>query len=149
MEWNDLISLVLSLLAIIGTCYTYFKHDKKIKSQETKINEYQIKQIEQEEKEGKKALIRGGIIKFDKGKRILKIYNSGKSLARNIRIEGMDVKGIFVCNASLFPYELMNPQDYTELEFRLACDYPNCIKLIYVWDDDFSENNKYEQVITL
>ena len=89
MEWNDWISLGVSLLAIIGTCYTYFKHDKKIKSQETKINEYQIKQIEQEEKEGKKALIRGGIIKFDKGKRILKIYNSGKSLARNIRMEIM------------------------------------------------------------
>lgn len=149
MEWNDWISLGVSLLAIIGTCYTYFKHDKKIKLQESKINAYHIKQMEQAEIERKKALIRGNIIKFDKGKRILKIYNSGRSIARNIRIEGMEVQGIFVYNDSLFPYELMNPQDYTELEFSLACSHPNSVKLKYLWDDEFGDDNEFEQVLTI
>ena len=87
MDW----SLLLSVLALIASVFTYFKHDKKLKEQERKINEYQLKQIEKEDLESKKAAIRGNIVKGLKGGRTLKVYNSGCAIARNIRVEGLDV----------------------------------------------------------
>ena len=61
--------LIISILALLASAFTYFKHDKKLKEQERKINEYQLKQIEKEDLESKKAAIRGNIVKGLKGKR--------------------------------------------------------------------------------
>ena len=127
----------------------FFKHDKKLKEQERKINEYQLKQIEKEDLESKKAAIRGNIVKGLKGKRTLKVYNSGRAIARNIRIEGLDVEGLFHRADEVFPYELMNPQDYTEVNIMLFNNCAPTIKLKYIWDDESGKNNEFEQVLTL
>ena len=128
----ELYSLIISVLALIASIFTYFMHDKKLKEQERKINEYQLKQIEKENLENKKAAIRGNIVKGLKSGRTLKVYNSGRATARNIRVEGLDVNGIFYMRRDIFPYELMNPQDYTELTMHLTCGCPSTIKLKYI-----------------
>lgn len=145
----EVCGLIISILALAASAFTYFKHDKKLKDQERKINEYQLKQIEKEDLESKKAAIRGNIVKDIKAIRMLKVYNSGRAIARNIRIEGLDVKGLFHSADSFFPYELMNPQDYTEMTIHLVKGYPATIKLKYIWDDDSGKNNEFEQVLTL
>lgn len=145
----ELYSLIISVLALIASIFTYFMHDKKLKEQERKINEYQLKQIEKENLENKKAAIRGNIVKGLKGGRTLKIFNSGRATARNIRIDGLDVDGVFYMPQDLFPYELMNPQDYTELTMHLTYGCPSTIKLKYIWDDEFGDNNEFEQVLTI
>ena len=101
--------------ALLFSAYTYSKHDKKIKAQEQIINDYQINKIAKENEESKKASIRGNIIKGDKGKRTLKVYNCGKATARNIRVEGLKCDGVIIMQDNLFPYELMTSMDYTEL----------------------------------
>lgn len=145
MDW----SLLLSILALIASVFTYFKHDKKLKEQERKINEYQLKQIEKEDLESKKAAIRGNIVKGLKGGRTLKVYNSGRAAAHNIKVEGLDVNGVFYLPQDLFPYELMNPQDYAELTLHLTCGCPSTIKLKYVWDDESGKDIEFEQLLTL
>lgn len=145
----ELYSLIISVLALIASVFTYLMHDKKLKEQERRINEYQLKQIEKEDLESKKAAIRGNIIKGLKGVRTLKVYNSGRATAHNIRIEGLDVNELFHRADKLFPYELMNPQDYAELTLHLTCGCPSTIKLKYIWDDEFGDNNKFEQVLTI
>lgn len=141
--------LIISILALLASAFTYFKHDKKLKEQERKINEYQLKQIEKEDLESKKAAIRGNIVKGLKGNRTLKVYNSGRAIARNIRIEGLDVEGLFHRADEVFPYELMNPQDYTEVNIMLFNNCAPTIKLKYIWDDESGKNNEFEQVLTL
>ena len=133
----ELYSLVISVLALIASVFTYLRHDKKLKEQECRINEYQLKQIEKEDLESKKAAIRGNIVKGLKGGRTLKVYNSGRATARNIRVEGLDVNGLIHRADELFPYELMNPQDYTEVTIQLVVGCPSTIKLKYIWDDEF------------
>lgn len=145
----ELYSLIISVLALIASVFTYLRHDKKLKEQERRINEYQLKQIEKEDLESKKAAIRGNIVKGLKGGRTLKVYNSGRATARNIRIEGLDINGIFYMRRDIFPYELMNPQDYTELTMHLTYGCPSTIKLKYIWDDEFGDNNEFEQVLTI
>ena len=145
----ELYSLVISVLALIASVFTYLRHDKKLKEQERRINEYQLKQIEKENLENKKAAIRGNIVKGLKGGRTLKVYNSGCAIARNIRVEGLDVNGVIHRGDDIFPYELMNPQDYTELTIHLVMGCPQTIKLKYIWDDEFGDNNAFEQVLTI
>lgn len=145
----ELYSLIISVLALIASIFTYLRHDKKLKEQERRINEYQLKQIEKEDLESKKAAIRGNIVKGLKGGRTLKVYNSGRATARNIRVEGLDVNGIFYMRRDIFPYELMNPQDYTEVTIHLVACCPSTIKLKYIWDDEYGDNNEFEQVLTI
>lgn len=152
MNWELIVAIaafVVSLGALVFSAYTYSKHDKKIKAQEQIINDYQINKIAKENEESKKASIRGNIIKGDKGKRTLKVYNCGKATARDIRVEGLDIGSLAVMRNDLFPYELMNPQDYTEVVIWVVKGSPSTIKLKYVWDDDFGQNNEFEQVLTL
>ena len=152
MNWELTVAIaafVVSLGALVFSAYTYSKHDKKIKAQEQIINDYQINKIAKENEESKKASIRGNIIKGDKGKRTLKVYNCGKATARDIRVEGLDIGSLAVMRNDLFPYELMNPQDYTEVVIWVVKGSPSTIKLKYVWDDDFGQNNEFEQVLTL
>lgn len=145
----ELYSLIISVLALIASVFTYLRHDKKLKEQERRINEYQLKQIEKEDLESKKAAIRGNIVKGLKGVRTLKVYNSGRATARNIRVEGLDVNGLIHRADELFPYELMNPQDYTEVTIHLVVGCPSTIKLMYIWDDEYGDNNEFEQVLTI
>jgi hypothetical protein len=152
MNWELIVAIaafVVSLGALIFSAYTYSKHDKKIKAQEQIINDYQINKIAKENEESKKASIRGNIIKGDKGKRTLKVYNCGKATARDIRVEGLDMGSFVVMRNDLFPYELMNPQDYTEVFIWVVKGSPSTIKLKYIWNDDFGQNNEFEQVLTL
>ena len=84
-----------------------------------------------------------------KGGRTLKIFNSGRATARNIRVEGLEIDGIFYVNREIFPYELMNPQDNAELVLNVTYGSPSTIKLKYIWDDEFGCDNEFEQVLTL
>ena len=152
MNWELIVAIaafVVSLGALIFSAYTYSKHDKKIKAQEQIINDYQINKIKKEDEESRKANIKGNIYPGNKGKLILKVFNSGKAIARNIRVEGLDVDSLIVIGKELFPYELMNPQDNTELTLWITKDCPSTIRLRYIWDDDFGQNNEFEQVLTL
>ena len=142
-------SFIISVIALLFSGFTFLFYDRKLKRQDAKINEYQLKQFEAAEQDRKKAQIRGNIIKGQKGARIMKIYNSGRASAHNIRIEGLDMDGIAIMNKEIFPYELMNPQDYTELTFHLFYGCPATLRIKYIWDDESGKDNEFEQVLTL
>lgn len=142
-------SFVISVVALLFSGFTFLFYDRKLKRQDAKINEYQLKQLEAAEQESKKAQIRGNIYPKAKGGRTFKIYNAGQSKARNIRIEGLDDAEVIHNGQGLFPYELMNPQDYTELALHLYIGSPSTLKVKYIWDDESGKDNEFEQVLTL
>jgi hypothetical protein len=142
-------SLILSIIALLGSLATYIVHDRKIKKQEAKINEYQLARFKEEEEDSKKAQICGNIIKYYKGKRVLKVYNKGKSPAKNIRIEGIDENKFYIHGMDLLPYELLNPQDGFEMNIVLYTGSPKTLKLSFFWDDAVQDNNEFTQVLSL
>lgn len=141
-------SIIISILALIGTVYTYFVHDRKIKRQESIINEYQLAKFKEEKEEGKKALISGNIIKTERSQRVLKIYNKGKATATNINIQGLDIREIELQD-NILPYELLNPQDYAQIKFLIIMNAPSTIKLTYTWDDAYQTGNSSTQILPL
>ena len=144
------LSLLISIIALILTVYTYVIHDSKLKKQEHLLNEYQISKITEEQAEGKKAIIRANIVKGASGKRTIKVYNAGKSRAVNVNVSwpsGNDMLHIF--NKDIFPYEFINPQDNTELNVLIANDNVNTVKIRLTWDDDYQSGNIHDQILTL
>ena len=147
MDIGDIISSALSLLAIALTIIVYFKHDKKLKKQEEKLYAYQLKKIDDEESESKKAQIRGNIIKEQKEGRTLRIFNSGKTIARNIRIDYLSNMNGIIVRDNHFPFEMLNPQYKTEI-YLLLCEGAYNLKIKFLWDDEFQKNNEFVQVLT-
>ena len=144
----ELASIIISIIALLGSLATYIIHDRKIKEQEKMINAYQLAKFKEEEEDNKKALISGNIIKKESGQRVLKIYNKGKATATNINIQGLDIQEIDVYD-KILPYELMNPQDYFEIRFRIIMNAPPTLKLTYTWDDEYKTGNTYTQILSL
>ncbi len=146
---SDFISIILSAIAILASAVTYFKHDKKLKEQERTINAYQLKQIEDSEIEAKKANITGTTHKDSQNATILKITNTGKSIARNIRVVGLDERKYCFYGPDILPYEFLNPGDSFNLKFTANLASLHNEKVTYYWDDDFMENNHLEQIISV
>lgn len=144
----ELASLILSIIALLGSLVTYIVHDRKIKKQEAKINEYQLAKIKEEEEDSKKAQVCGNIIKYDKGKRVLKVYNKGKAPAKNIRIEGID-ENMFFDGTELLPFGLLNSQEAFELTFNIYNINQHILKITIHWDDLSHNDNTFTQQLSL
>lgn len=146
MDIVDIISLGFSLFAIILTIAMYYKHDKRLKEQEAKLNAYQIKKIEEEESDSKKAQVRGNIIKGDKGRRDIRIYNTGKAPAKNIYINFLDNSDEKVAIMKYpSPYEFLNTGDHFDIIMHLYIGGSDVLKMKLIWEDDFSNQNEYIQ----
>ena len=142
-------TFIISVAALVVSLYTYFAHDRKLKQQEQLINTYRLKQLQEEEQANKKADIRAQIKNNTKGIPVLHICNRGHATARNIRVEGLNVKGFDLMEQNIFPCEVMYPQDYMELEFWETRECPRRLTLKLIWDDESGQDNATTKVITL
>ena len=83
----EIASLIIAILALVGSLYTYFNHDKLIKKQLKSINEYQLEQFKAEQEEKKKAIIEATYInRYNLEALTLKVCNKGKSVAKNVNV---------------------------------------------------------------
>lgn len=142
-------TLIISAAALAVSLYTYFAHDRRLKQQERLINSYQLKQLQEEEQANKKADIHVQIKNNTKGVPIFHICNRGRAIARNIRVEGLNVKGFNLIEENIFPCETMYPQDYMDLQFWETRECPPKLTLKLIWDDESGQNNVTTKVITL
>lgn len=83
-EWG---ALLLSSLGICGGFCAYLRHDRKIKEQELRLNELQIKQFEKEEAKEKMAEMKANIIHSHGGIAKIIFVNVGKNDAKHVRID--------------------------------------------------------------
>lgn len=143
----EIIGLFVSVVAIILSLYTYFKHDKIINEQSRILNEYNIEKINKEKIEAKKAIIEAYVINGDKGERIIKVYNKGKAVAENVNIVLPESKGYKIYkNPS--PIDI-RPQNSVEIKLTRFSGGPGKTALTFEWTDDFNKNNRDIQTIQL
>jgi len=141
-------SFIVAAMALMGTIFTYFKHDKKIKAQEKLINDYQLGKIEEEKIQRMQAEVRASIIVGSKGLRTLRVYNKGKASAKNVRLIIHDEPE---CLYSLnpFPFPLLNEHENVDLNIHLHMGSPDNISFELLWDDAFKMNNSHLQTVQL
>ena len=58
-----IVGIIISILALSLSIFTYLKHDKKIKQQSKMLNKYHLEKIEKEKEEEQKARIEAFVVK--------------------------------------------------------------------------------------
>ena len=143
------LSLVISIITLLFSIFTYVVYDRKLKKQERLLNEYQLRSLEQSEFENKKAVIRAVVHNDGGGSRTLCIVNKGKSKAVNLSVSLSEPDQITLIRPKL-PYVIKEllPGAYRELTLFL-CEGDDEATFIFRWDDDFSNENEEKQTIDL
>ena len=145
----DIISIIIAVLAFAFSCYTFFAHDRRLNKQEKLLNEYQLWSMAQSEEENKKAVIRAKAVKYTGGKRFLYIYNTGRSKARNLKVDMIDDDQVIASRPELpITYTELLPDASREILILLT-DGDDEITLTFEWEDDFGKENKESQTIDL
>jgi len=143
----EIFNTIISLLALTFSAYTYWWHDKKIKLQEQKLNQYELNKIELEQVESKKAIVEASVIKGLKGKRIIKVYNKGKSKAKNVIVtfpENVD----FYITENPCPIDL-KPQQEVDISVLVHRGSPEKTIINFEWADENQEKNSESQMLQL
>lgn len=142
---------ILSSLGILGGLWAYIKHDRKLRDQEKRLNDFQIKQFEKAETEEKMADMKCFVIHGEKGNGRIRFYNDGKSNARNVRVEILssdeDMRAVDVEDWK--SYKVINPHSYREENLSLSIGCPDTIDLRIIWDDDYQQNRSVDLSVPL
>lgn len=148
MTLLNLLSLILSALALIGTGYTYFRHNRKLKQQKELLNHMGLDEAKAREANKKKARIRGIIVYHGKGSNDLIITNDGEAEAREIRILVLDNSNIGCLGMSdEYAVQQLSAGNNYKFHFVTVEGASESIHLRYVWKDAFSSENQYEEYL--
>lgn len=144
MGWlKDWGSYIISALGIIGDLWGYFRHGRKLKSQERIINDMQIRQMRKTEDKECQAEIKAEFVKNSNGPYCVRFTNTGQADASNVRIEFLtpqeELKGV-LRNKNWGPYDLINPQTNREEKVLLTVEYPDVMHIKVTWDDSFQKD---------
>lgn len=143
----QIISISLSFLALCLSLYTYFKHDAKLKKQNALINQLQLEKLNKEKENAKRAVVEANVINKEKGERLVKVYNKGKTTARNVIIKFPEEAKVFISD---YPSPIdIRPQNSIEIVLHTFKESPDVLKLDFEWNDDFKEKNVDSQIIQI
>lgn len=143
---------ILSVLSIIGGVFLFFRYDRRIKEQERKLNDYQLKKYQEEDDLKRQAYIKCNLVNIDGGHLKIRFFNSGQAEARNVKIEIINKDSLdgIVFTQDWGPYDSITPQiGYREEDLFLCEGSAETIQICMTWDDDFRNNQSSKQTIQL
>ncbi len=139
--------IIISLLAFGFSLFTYRKHDKKIKDQTKLINDFTLEKLTKEKELEKKAIVEANDERYDKGKRIIKIYNRGRATAKNVRVSFPDDPNVSISN---YPSPIdIKPQNSIEIIITIYIGSPDTIQVNYEWEDGIKLDNRDTHIVQL
>lgn len=144
----EIVSLIIAIVAFVFSFITYLIHDRRLKKQEGLLNAYQLQKYEEEKVDSQKAIIRANVIKGDKGRVTIKVFNAGKAIAKNIDLKLLGSGALHV-GRNPFPFEFLNPQEGTEMLLFISVGSPDKLLIELSWEDDFNFHNTHQQMLTL
>ena len=143
---SDVIAGLALLLSAFSTCKTiqFNSRQKSLIESQEKLNLRLIKREDAEAKQEKKADLGTTFLKLGNAKYRLKVWNKGKSVARNVRIEFPEGNDCILASeiSQKFPLEAIEPHHSVELiaAVDMSTKPKHVVKLI--WSDDHSDHNE-------
>ena len=138
----EIASLIVAILALLGSFVGYLLHDRKLKKQEAHLNSLQTAELETSASDRKRARLVMQTYYHEKGRGVLQVKNDGLADARNIKwhlsndaLQNVAVDG---------DYDLLIPGQelglrYIYLDRRTTDD---TVTAEISWEDDFRKDNK-------
>lgn len=126
---------------------------EQLNAQQAKLNEYLLQKSKEETLEKRQAFIEAYVYRTQdgKGKPVwkMRIYNKGKSKARNIKFESKTLdndNGIhLLIPDDMFPIPSLQPQGYVDICIMLLVGHNLSHKIKFIWDDETGVNRSQEQ----
>ena len=132
--------LVVSVIAISLSIFTYFKHDVKIKKQSKLINEYQIERLRAEKEKSQRAVIKSEVINEGKGSFIIRFSNIGEATAKELQIFIPKTKGV-IHQVNPTP-TFIRSHGSLDVHMLLSMAAPDVMDLEVKWKDEFNSSNQ-------
>lgn len=110
----------------------------------------QVEKLKREEVERKQANVRGNIIEGRSGgSRILKIFNTGQSKARNVSVDWLNPDDLVLVQWTFGILGEISPQSSRSFNIVLCEGHSDNMRLRYTWSDDYKDFNTYEEEVQL
>ena len=132
-----ILSLCISCAALTFSLFTYFRHDRTLKAQAWKLNDIALREAWAKAEELRHAKIEA-VITRDNNKPRLIVKNSGKAIARDIKL-AMDP--VWANALSIFPIEFLNPSENIGVNVYVGLTDPRKVKAMFTWKDDAGEQS--------
>lgn len=148
------IAAVIALLLSGYAIWTTRKFNKRqltlIESQE-ELNKRLLAQSDAKAFESRKADVGASYAKFGSSKYRLKVFNKGKAVARNVRIEFPDGDTPVLKSEieDKFPMEVLEQHQSVDLIAAVSMGTPSKQTAIVRWSDDHSDSNEKTLYLTL
>lgn len=143
----EIVGIAIALLALALSLFTYFKHDLRIKKQDALLKSYQIEKIKVEKEQEQRAIIEANVVTDHKGRKIIKVYNKGKSIAKDVNVVIPQSDG-FKMITNPCPIDI-KPQNGIEIVLIVFNTCPDKIEIDFEWKDNFKEKNIDSQMIQI
>lgn len=130
--------------------YEEVKDSVEENSVDMEYKKLQIEKLKVEADARLKAVIRGNIVESrTKGNRILKIFNAGQAIAKNVNVEWLNPDDEVIVQWEFGLIGEISPQNGRSYNIALCMGHPDTMRLRYTWDDDYRENNVFEEDVQL
>lgn len=138
-----------SMCAVILSGYAIYKtnkfndYQKNIDFIQTELNKLLLRKETNDALDFARADLAATFISYGKSSTKLKIFNKGKCIARNVRIEFPEETSLFDKQdiESKFPLERLEQYQPVELIAYKSWDSPSKVVVKLIWDDDIHVGN--------
>ena len=143
MSWSSIANIIISSVSLLSDKYIYRKHKKTLYNQQIKKDELEIRKLEAELEDSKKADIRVNVSKDERNVKILTVTNCGKAIARNVVVKGLDHERFYIVSGpKCFKVDVLKPHDSASVWFTINYGATH-EKITIYWDDDYQQNSSF------
>lgn len=142
----------IALLALILSAYSIYKtiefnrRQNEFANTADHLNKLLLRKEKDEAVGAISADLNARVVKIGNGYR-LKIYNKGKSPARNIRLECPIVREFSIIDDAL-PLDVIQPGGNFDLIVASALGSPSAVTIKLIWDDERGRDREVETTVS-
>lgn len=140
-------AILIPLAVAVFSLFIYWKHERRLKKQQEEINEYNLKEYKKEKELDKMAKIEATVHDGPNGMKKVRIQNSGRAMARNVKIKIPEDLRKHV-HENPFPLDI-KPQLSNDISLFIWKGIPNQVILEFEWEDEYRKDNEDSQLIQL
>ena len=143
---SDIIAIGALGLSAYATWKTFKFNEKQnaLNESQKKLNALLLEKEAEEMQSSKKADLGATFIKLGSNKYRLKIWNKGRSAARNVSLQFPEGNDCLIPSDidSKFPLEVLEPQQGVELIAAVSLGTRSKHPIKLIWIDEFSDSNE-------
>ncbi len=152
MGSSDIIALIALLvsLAVAAVTFWFYRRQLALIDTQEQLNRRLLEKDEADTIEARQADIGAKLVRLGNSKYRVKVFNRGKSAARNVRIEFPDGNGMIPDDEirNKFPMEVLEQHGSIELIAAVHMQTPRKQAVLLKWADDHSDCNEKTSYLT-